>query len=158
MPRRSSWSQVTHVPTSNSALEPGGCFELQDVDAPFRSDDGSLTEDSPLHRCVTKTLAAATALGRSLNAVPTYKDIMRKVGFVDIVEQQFKWPLGPWPKDKHFKDIGYWYYANLNHGLEGLLMALLTRGLGMSKEEVHVFCASMRQEMRNPRVHAYVSV
>lgn len=101
-------------------------------------------------------LEASLALGRPLNVAPTYKDIMKKVGFVDIVEKPLKWPLGIWPKDKHFKEVGYWYYMNLEVGLEGLLMALLTRGLGWTKEEVMVFCAKVRPELKNPKIHAYL--
>lgn len=101
-------------------------------------------------------LRASLALGRPLNVVPTYKDTIKKAGFVDIVERQLKWPLGIWLGDKHFKEVGYWYYINLEVGLEGLLMGLLTRGLGWAKEEVVVFCAKVRPELRNPRIHAYL--
>jgi hypothetical protein len=81
---------------------------------------------------------------------------MARVGFVDIVEKQFKWPIGTWAKDKHFKELGYWYWFNLDVGLEGLLMALSTRGLGWSREEVLLLCSRARPQLRNPRIHAYM--
>jgi len=45
--------------------------------------------------------------------------------------------------------------VNSLDGLEGYSMALLTRGLGMSNEEVQVFLADVRKDMKNPRIHAY---
>lgn len=101
-------------------------------------------------------LEASLALKRPLNVAPTYKGIMQKVGFVDVVEKELKWPLGRWPKDRHMKEVGYWYYMNLQVGLEGLLMGLLTRGLGWTRDEVTVFCAKIRLEMKNPKIHSYL--
>ena len=103
-------------------------------------------------------LDASLALGRPLNVAPTYKDTMEKVGFVDVVEKRLKWPVGIWPRDKYFKEVGYWYYMNLEVGLEGLLMGLLTRGLGWTKDEVTAFCEKVRPELKNPRIHAYLPV
>ena len=141
-----------------SALEPGGYLELQDIYSPFGCDGGSMTEDTQIYRLGQLCLEASVALGRPLNVAPTYKDLMRKAGFVEIVERKLKWPIGGWPKDKHFKELGHWHTLNLDVGLEGLLMTPLTRGLGWSKDEALVFCALVRQEFKNPRVHAYLPV
>lgn len=81
---------------------------------------------------------------------------MIKAGFVDVVEHRLKWPIGVWPKDRFFKDLGYWNYVNLDIGLEGLIMALLTRGLGWTKEEVLIYCAQVRSALRDRSVHAYI--
>ena len=109
-----------------------------------------------IERCGHLFVEAALALGRPVDSASTYKDMMRKVGFEHSVERQFKWPIGPWAKDKDYKELGYWCKVGLDIGLEGLLMAILTRGLGWSKEEVYVFCTLIRQEMNNPRIHAYI--
>ena len=109
-----------------------------------------------IERCGELFVEASLALNRPINAAPRYKDMMRKVGFEYGVQRQFKWPIGPWAKDKHYKDLGYWCKLNLDVGLEGLLLGLLTRGLGWSKEEVYAFCALVRQEMNDPRIHTYI--
>lgn len=140
----------------SSALEPGGYLELQDLHTPFGCDDGTLTEDTPTYRFGSVAIETIQALGRPLDVPPMHKDRMRKAGFVDVVERQFKWPIGTWPKDRHYKEIGYWSHANLNFGLEGLMMALLTRGLGWTKEEVMVFCTDVRRGLKDPQVHAYI--
>lgn len=139
-----------------SALEPGGYFELQDFCGPFDCDDGTLTEDTLTYQFGQLMVDAGAAYGRPMDIAPTYKDLMAKAGFVDVVERRLKWPLGAWPKDKYFKDLGYWYYRNLDVGLEGLLMALMTREMGWSKEEVMVYAARLRPAFRDPRVHAYL--
>jgi hypothetical protein len=48
-----------------------------------------------------------------------------------------------------------WVYEDLAPGLEGLSMALFTRLLGWSKEEVDVFLVSVRNDMKNTKYHAY---
>lgn len=115
-----------------------------------------MTEDTPTYRFGKLSEEASIALGRPLNVAPKYKDMMVKAGFVDVVERRLKWPIGIWPKDPYFKELGYWYYTNMTTGLEGLLMALLTRGLGWTKEQVLVFCAQVRPALRDPRIHAYL--
>ena len=140
----------------HSALEPGGWLELQDLHTPFDCDDGTLTEDTPAHHFGRVAIESSKALGRPLDVASGYKERMVKAGFVDIVQRQFKWPVGTWPKDKYYKEIGYWCVTNLDYGLEGLTLALLTRGLGWTKEVVLAFCADVRWGLRDPRVHAYI--
>lgn len=131
-------------------------MELQDFVMPFGCDDDTLTEDTLTYQVGKLFHDASVAIGRPLNAASTYKDLMTKAGFVDVVERRLKWPLGIWPKDKFFKELGYWTAQNFDVGLEGLLMALLTRGMGWTKEEVLVYCAHARPALRDQKVHAYV--
>lgn len=130
-------------------------MELQDFAVPFKCDDGTMTEDTLMYQLGQLFLDASIAIGRPLNVASTYKDLMIKAGFVDVVEHRLKWPLGVWPKDKYFKDLGYWNYVSMDVGLEGLLMALLTRGLGWTREEVLIYCAQVRPALRDTRIHAY---
>jgi hypothetical protein len=44
---------------------------------------------------------------------------------------------------------------NSTSGLESFSMALFTRVLNWSKEEVDVFLVSVRKEMKDPKIHAY---
>jgi hypothetical protein len=129
---------------------------MEDICTPFASDDGTLTEDTETYKLGVLFSKASEKLGRSLSVAKTYKGHMEKAGFVDIVEKQLKWPIGTWPRDQYYKDVGHWYLKNLDTGLEGLVMALFTRGLGWSKDETVVFCAGARQQLRNPKIHAYL--
>lgn len=51
--------------------------------------------------------------------------------------------------------IGMWNLENTTPALEGFSMALFTRVLGWSKEEVETFLIDVRKEMKNPKIHAY---
>jgi len=131
---------------------------MSDPVFPYKSDDGTLPADSELGKLAGLFIEAAGNLGRPLNIAPTYKDIMEKVGFQSVTEKRFKWPIGPWPREKHFKDIGAGTLANLDGGLEGLVMALFTRGLKWSPEETMVYCSAVRKQFRDRNIHAYLQV
>ena len=141
------------IPTSN--LEPGGYLEMQDIAMPVSSDDGTLTEDSFLVRMSHMTVEAASSLGRRIDLAPFYPEMFRKAGFTDVTTRRFKWPSNIWPRDKKFKEMGRWNFANIDPSLEGLTLALFTRGLGMSMEETMVYCVGARQEIRDVNIHAY---
>ncbi|KAM0425851.1 hypothetical protein ACHAPT_008789 [Fusarium lateritium] len=140
----------------SSHLEPGGYLEMHDLSHPFECDDDTLPKDSELYRLGNLLIEASTAAGRLNNEAPRYKDFLKDAGFVDVVERRYKWPLNQWPKDKYFKELGAWNFENLNNGIEGLLLALLTRFLGWSSEEVLIFCSAARKQLRDPRIHAYI--
>ena len=128
---------------------------MQDIALPVASDDGTLKEDSYLVRMSNLTVEAAEKLGRPMNVARDYKDMFEKAGFVDVTIHQFKWPSNIWPRDKKFKEMGRWNFANINEGLEGLTMALFTRGLGYSQAETREFCAGARKEIHDVKIHAY---
>ncbi|KAJ4090893.1 hypothetical protein NW761_007247 [Fusarium oxysporum] len=140
------------------ALEPGGWFEMQDIVLPYKSDDGTLHADLKLAKLGHYFCEASKILGRSVEAPRHYKSMMQKAGFINIVERHFKWPLNAWAKDPYYKEIGAWSFANLDGGLEGLTLALFTRGMKWTKEETMAFCAEVRKHLRDPKIHAYLPV
>ncbi|CAI4215511.1 unnamed protein product [Parascedosporium putredinis] len=141
-----------------AALEPGGYLELQDVYTPWTSDDETLSKDSSMYKIGAECGEASRILGRPLDQCAKYKEYLANAGFVDIVERKFKWPLGVWPRDKYYKDIGQLYFDNIEANLEGLSMALLHRALGWTAEEVQTLCAGAREELRLGFIHAYTPV
>lgn len=72
------------------------------------------------------------------------------------MEWRQKWPLNEWPKDPHHKLVGAWTRANLDKGIVGLVMALLTRNLGWTKDEVLAFFVKVRPSLKDRRVHGYI--
>ncbi|KAI1015288.1 hypothetical protein LB504_011122 [Fusarium proliferatum] len=145
--------QIIKVAFDN--LEPGGYLELQDMSLPARSDDGTLYPKSYLSKWCRSCFEAGQNLGRPVFPTTEYKNYLAAAGFVDIVEVQQKWPTNPWPRERKFKDLGAWACANIAGGLDGLSLAYFTRGLGWSTEETRVFCAHVRKDLQNPRIHAY---
>ncbi|KAM0076054.1 hypothetical protein ACKRZS_011840 [Fusarium odoratissimum] len=145
--------QIIKVAFDN--LEPGGYLELQDMSLPARSDDGTLHPESYLSKWCRSCFEAGQNLGRPVFPTTEYKNYLAAAGFVDIVEVQQKWPTNPWPRDRKFKELGAWACANIAGGLDGLSLAYFTRGLGWSTEETRVFCAHVRKDLQNPKIHAY---
>ncbi|KAL6406919.1 hypothetical protein AUP68_09735 [Ilyonectria robusta] len=139
-------------------LTPGGYAELQDVDVFMRSDDNTLTEDHALRKWGILLDKAAKEHGTPFIDTNRFKPLMAEVGFVDIKEKPFKWPINRWPKEKRFKELGEWSKLNTDGLLEGLSMALFTRCLGWTAEEVSVFLVDVRKDLNNPKIHAYWSI
>ena len=50
---------------------------------------------------------------------------------------------------------GAWAHAATVANLDGLTMALFTRGLDWSPEMVNTFLVDVRKDMKNSRIHSY---
>jgi len=136
-------------------LTPGGWVECFDICNPVQSDDGTLPQDSDLLKWSHFMLEGCRKIGRSAESPRLYKQQLEEQGFVNIQEIVYRWPINKWPKDRHFKELGVWSLANVEPGLEGLSMALFTRILGWSKDELLLFLAGVRKDLKNPRYHAH---
>ncbi|KAH8729919.1 S-adenosyl-L-methionine-dependent methyltransferase [Ilyonectria robusta] len=136
-------------------LAPGGYVELQEIDIVCKSDDGTLTDDHALAKTIKLCCEAALKFGREYQEFKNLKGLMAEIGFVDIVETHLKWPSNTWPKDKRLKEIGSWNNENMTSGLEAFTMAPLTRGHGMTPEEVNLLLVDVRRDLNNPAIHAY---
>ncbi|KAJ5358162.1 hypothetical protein N7541_005320 [Penicillium brevicompactum] len=138
------------------SLRPGGWIELLELTPDLQSEDNNWPQDCQLKEWYPLMRSAAEKSGRPLDLYDRCTDLVRDTGFVDIHEEIRKWPIGPWPRDKQLKEIGT---VNLEHwlaGLEGYGMYLLTK-FGVpkpwSKDEVQVWLAQIRNELRNTNYH-----
>jgi len=145
----------TYTQNAYDNLNPGGWVEMVDCLFPIQADDESLHADHTIMKWANLLVEGSEKLGRSLTDAKQHKQRLLEAGFINVEEKMFKWPTNTWPKDRKHKEVGLWTLANIDGGLEGLSMALLTRGCGWSKEEVLAFLAGVRRDMRNPRIHAY---
>ncbi|KAJ5655858.1 hypothetical protein N7507_007808 [Penicillium longicatenatum] len=150
------WEQL--YKQAYDALAPGGWIEQMEFDVRVRSDDDSLKQEHHLWRWGDIFIRCAERAGRSLNIHETMRAAIEKAGFVEVHEKRSRIPLGPWPRDKVLKEVGQLQYAHWNAALEGWAMWLLTH-FGepepWTKEEVQVFLAQVRVELKNPRIHGY---
>lgn len=87
---------------------------------------------------------------------PHYKSYLEEIGFVDIVEKQFAFPIGPWAKGAHMKAVGELCKADLVTGIHGISMMVLRRGMGMTAEEVETLITEAKDEMNSKKLHAYM--
>ncbi|KAJ0161175.1 hypothetical protein CTA2_6647 [Colletotrichum tanaceti] len=136
-------------------LTPGGYIELFEGHARTQSDDGTLTPDHAFWQCSDKLYECCKILGRPFAHVPDLVPILSEVGFVDVKIVPYKWPVGPWAKDPHYKELGEWALANAFAGLEAWTMAAFTRALDWTSAEVQVFLMEVRKDLRNRNIHHY---
>jgi SAM-dependent methyltransferase len=139
------------------ALRPGGILELQDLQMPLRYID-STGEGTALKLWNERFMAAGLMLGRDFTKVAKYKATLEKVGFVDVVEKRYYWPMGTWAKGKKMKTLGAWYREDCLAGLQGASVLFFTRALKMTPEEVEVFLVDVRKGMKMNSIHAYAPV
>ena len=136
-------------------LNPGGYIELCDPTNPAVSDDGTLAEDSDLAKWGNYMLEASEKMGAPLDSANRYKQQLIDAGFTNVVQEDYKWPINAWPKDRKWKTVGAWSGENILSGLEALSLVLFTKVLGWSVESTTVFCAGVRKDLMNKNIHAY---
>jgi hypothetical protein len=137
------------------AMRPGGWIEMQDYEFPFRCVDDSIKGTS-FERWVKAVLEGCDRLGMDWKRVPLYSSYMKECGFVDVHEERLAWPIGSWAKNEKMKTIGTWSKENVLEGMQGWSVAVLTRGLGMSIEEVELMLMEARNSINSRKLHVYV--
>jgi hypothetical protein len=145
------------VQKSFQQLRPGGYLELQDPTG-IECSDGSFTLNPPscdLARWWMAVTEGFNALGRNVMVADTHRDRLIEAGFTDVTVLEFKWPIGTWPRDPYFKEIGLWSRENTLDALEALALAPLTRGLGWSMERVQQLLEGARRDIGNNSIHTY---
>ncbi|KAF9872204.1 methyltransferase domain-containing protein [Colletotrichum karsti] len=139
-------------------LNPGGWLELQEGDVGLFSDDDTFPKDCAFAKMADLLKEACAKLGRPWIDLPSLKDIMIEVGFVDVKLSFYKWPINDWPKAEHYKNIGTWAYDNVSSALEAMCMAPFTRGLDWTRDELNIFLIDVRKDMKNKQFHAYYPI
>ena len=110
----------------------GGYIEQVEIDIQPKSEDGSLPADSILFQWNSVARDWARATGKTFFVANEVKQQIADAGFVEVVEQIFKVPLGTWSSDERCNQIGRFYEQLWREGMEGWVMAIATRCLGAS--------------------------
>jgi hypothetical protein len=139
------------------ALRPGGILELQDLQMPLRYVD-STGEGTAMKLWNERFMAGALVLGRDFTKVAKYKAVLEEVGFADVVEKLYYWPVGTWARGKKMKTLGAWYREDCLAGLHAASALIFTRALKMTPDAMELFLVDVRRDMRDNRIHAYVPV
>jgi hypothetical protein len=61
-------------------------------------------------------------------------------------------------KKMDFDSTGLWAHEVTMSNLSGLSIALFTHGLGWSVEELEVFLADVRKDLKNSKIHSYMAM
>ncbi|OLN81544.1 Phosphoethanolamine N-methyltransferase [Colletotrichum chlorophyti] len=138
-------------------LNPGGWAEFQDYDLLFESDDGTLTEKHETQRWDKLACEIGDKIGRTGRPGPKLYDWVKEAGFKNIVYHHYKIPVGPWAKDKYYKDIGMLNLIQLLDGLEAFTLKPFCGVLGWTTEEAQVLLANVRSELKTGAFHAHMS-
>ncbi|KAF6811293.1 methyltransferase domain-containing protein [Colletotrichum plurivorum] len=146
------WPKLVRTIYDN--VEDGGWVEFQDYDLLYVSDDGSLTEEHETMKWDRGFIKACEQIGRDPCPGPKLEGWVKDAGFVNVVHQRFKLPIGPWPKDPHYKDLGMTNLIQLLDGLEAFTLRVFCDVLGWTREECLVMLAKVRQELKSNAFHA----
>lgn len=136
-------------------MQPGGYFEQVEIEIIPRCDDNSAKPDGAISLFPSLTKSMSQASGTEYNIAPVMKDLITKAGFVDVVETRLKLPAGPWSADPRYKQVGEWFEAFYKSGLQGWVLAPLTRGGLMTPEQVNQKCEQAFRELDSREQHIY---
>jgi hypothetical protein len=67
-------------------------------------------------------------------------------------------PIGKWPKDPKLKEIGRFQAIQAAQAIESYTPQIFSNVLGWSQEEIQVFVAKAKNEIKDPSVHLYFPV
>ena len=85
---------------------------------------------------------AGDVIGKTYRTAYHTKEWMEAAGFVNVVEKKYKFAIGTWPADRKMKELGMWFRAYFEDGMEGYAMALLTRVLQVGALSLSVLASS----------------
>lgn len=144
---------------------------MADIATDFYSDDGTKQYAPNILRWANLHNEGGEKFGKTTNIAPNLKQWMIDAGFKNVREEVYKVclslslygqylpvikvPTNPWAKDPKLKELARFHLVNLQESLEAYSLALLTRVLGMSYEEVQVFFADVRKELADRSLHLY---
>ncbi|KAG6069901.1 hypothetical protein E4U16_007282 [Claviceps sp. LM84 group G4] len=136
---------------------PGGWVESVEYEPEICSDDGS-TELEPVLASYGELFREAS---KTMNLPLFVKDIQQQAlddaGFIDKRVVRYKAPIGPWAKDRKLAEVGRVARETLEYGLQGYTQ-MIWQSVQKPEDEYHVWLASLRQAIRNPKVHSYMPV
>jgi hypothetical protein len=138
-------------------LKPGGWLEHTDFAIHITSDDGSVPENSPYDTWNRVFAETGERTGKTFVIDDRHMvRCMEQAGFTGPINvKDFKLPLGTWPAEKKWKQIGGLNVVSCDYGLEGYLLYSATNVLGWGLGDVQDLCQGMRAAFRNPSWHGH---
>ncbi|ROW01870.1 hypothetical protein VMCG_05634 [Cytospora schulzeri] len=138
------------------ALEPGGWLEMQEYNfKPVFLDDAA--NKSAMKRYIELVVGGAQSLGIDVDGFGDMERLMAERGFENIEVKRFRWPMGTWARGAYLRNLTAMLKQNILMVLEALALRPLAH-LGWSAEEIQVFLAEVRDELRQNKVNAYAEI
>ncbi|KXH27634.1 methyltransferase [Colletotrichum salicis] len=135
-------------------LSPGGWAEFSDMSGKYYSPDGSLKEEHATFKWNSMLMDTIASMGREARPGPQLEGWVREAGdFQNVTHRKFILPIGPWPKDPHYRELGLVNLTQILEGLDGFSMRAFCGVLGWTKVEAEVLLAQVRKELKG--VHTF---
>ncbi|TPX08636.1 uncharacterized protein E0L32_009825 [Thyridium curvatum] len=139
------------------ALKPGGWIESFECNGYFESEDDTVTDKTAAAQWGYIFREGSKKMGSTASFTVVRDGLQKKAleeaGFTNIQQQPLRFPISDWATDPKLKQIGQYTRAALENDIEGT-MGFMANQLGWSPEEVTVYAAHLRKEVRQRKVHA----
>lgn len=134
-------------------LVPGGYIEVHDgCNTGAYSEDGTHIGTAIMeYNEVLKE--AGIRSGMRMDLYSELGKYIQDAGFVNFSEKKLKLPVGTWPKDPHYKEIGAIGREVGNTALEAYGLAIMTRVLGWSVEKTHDLITRATRDFHDKKLH-----
>lgn len=139
-------------------LKPGGWVENVDFDIHFRSDDGSVGEGHVLDGWGEMFCKSGDLMGKTFRVQEEARELMEAAGFTNVVQKNYKVPIGGWSSDPKLKEVGRWNLLYCSQGLDGWALYILTVILKWKMEDVKEYLHEVKQALLNKKNHTYYVV
>ncbi|KAJ0274449.1 hypothetical protein COL940_009332 [Colletotrichum noveboracense] len=129
------------------------------MDIELYSDDRTLTEQHATRDWNRTFVTTLRSMQLDPAPGPQLEGWIRQQGsFTHIIHQKFKAPVGPWPKDKAYKDLGMLNLIQTLDGLEGFSLRMFCGVLGRTKQQVLDQLSDVRRELKSSAFHCQFDI
>ena len=129
-------------------LEPGGWLELLDVCHPFRAEDPTADNTSSDFIRWGQVAEKCWAMnGLDYRATNKHVDRLRGLGFVDVHEEERKWPVGEWSESEHGRRIGALTLSNFSAFLAMAGVSIISQDPSIGTQEAKDLVAHAQRDL-----------
>lgn len=125
------------------------------------SDDGSLPKGSIWSEWKQLFAEAGEKTGQTFDIIDDDRWVawLEAAGFgaKGIETRTIKVPIGAWPAEAKWKEVGMFNRQALESGLEGFSLYILTNVMGWEYTEVQLWLARVRAALKNRSYHSYAT-
>jgi len=120
----------------------------------FYTKHGEFRVGCPLDKWTDEIILGIKSMGLEPEPGPKLEGWVREAGFVNVQHKVLAIPTGTWPLNKSLKEIGAFDLLQFLDGLEAISLRVLTGARRWETEELKVFLAMVRKDLKNARFHA----
>ncbi|KAJ3548161.1 hypothetical protein NM208_g1144 [Fusarium decemcellulare] len=149
------WSFL--IKQAYKACKPGGWTESLEASAMMESDDGTVTKSSAMAEWGRFFIEGGKKMGQTFTILEDdlQRKYMEEAGFINIYIDNRKASTHIFYRDRK-REIGQFVHAALEQDLDGYIVYMASQLLGWTMDEVRVYCAQLRRELRNTKkYHPY---